>query len=228
MINDSEEIIVPTKRFLLTNSEEINNSVKIIRVEEDLEPFKRLVELTPSSSNHNVQLPSSKNTTVDNTYKNVDSCLITVPSSQYISNTNDLPPWFDDTVANNNVNNDNSLHSKTANKQGHIKRKVSNDCPVFNNKNEDPFDYMDIDEIENHPKKKSKNRETESIFFPMVDVSSSKQNEQSKTVETNSNTTVDPNSIMNLLSEAKGTGQFIDASILSNKSVIKYIKLVVT
>lgn len=154
--------------------------------------------------------------------------LTTLSSSQYISNTNKLSAWLQGTVADNNVNNTNNLQSETVENRAVLtKRKISNDHPVFNNENEDPFNYMDIDEVEEHLKKKPKKRDIDSIFFPMVDISNNKS-ELSKTVETNPNIAVDPNFIMNLLSKAKGTGQFIDASLLHDKSVKKYIKLVVT
>jgi len=213
----------------LANSEEKNNTVKTIIIEENLKPFQNIIEPTPSSSNHNVQSPIPKTQTVDNTLTNNNLCLTTLSSSQYISNTNKLSAWLQGTVANNNVNNTNNLQSNKAVENIAVltKRKLSNDHPVFNNENEDPFNYMDIDEVEEHPKKKPKKRDVDSIFFPMVGISNNKI-ELSKTIETNPNIAVDPKFIMNLLSEAKGTGQFIDASLPHDKSVKKYIKIVVT
>ncbi|XP_008190066.1 nibrin [Acyrthosiphon pisum] len=218
VVSDSEEIILPTKRLLLANSEEKNNSIKTIRIEKDLKPFQNIIEPTPSSSNHDVQSPIPKTQTVDNTFTNDNLCLTTASSTQYISSTSKLSAWLQGTVADNNVNNTNNLQSKTVeNLAVPTKRKISNDHQVFNNENEDPFNYMDIDEVEEHPKKKPKKRDMDSLFFPMLDISNNKS-EPSKTMEPNPNIAVDPNFIMNLLSEAKGTGQFIDASILSNKS----------
>lgn len=213
----------------MANSEEKNNTVKTIIIEENLKPFQNIIEPTPSSSNHNVQSPIPKTQTVDNTLTNNNLCLTTLSSSQYISNTNKLSAWLQGTVANNNVNNTNNLQSNKAVENIAVltKRKLSNDHPVFNNENEDPFNYMDIDEVEEHPKKKPKKRDVDSIFFPMVGISNNKI-ELSKTIETNPNIAVDPKFIMNLLSEAKGTGQFIDASLPHDKSVKKYIKIVVT
>jgi len=220
-------MILPTKRPLLENSEEKNNAIKTVRMEEDLKLFQNIIEPTPSSSNHDVQSPIPKTQTVDNTFTNDNLCLTTASSSQYISSSSKLSAWLQGTIAENNVNNTNNLQSKTVENLAVLtKRKISNDHPVFNNENEDPFNYMDIDEVEEHPKKKPKKRDMDSIFFPMVNISNNKS-EPSKSVETNTNIAVDPNFVMNLLSEAKGTGEFIDASIVSNKSVRKYLKLVV-
>lgn len=217
---------MPTKRSLLANSEQKNNSMESIRVEEDLKSFQCVNEPTPSSSNHNVQSPTPKTQTINNGYTNGNLCLTTVLSSQNISNANKLSAWLQCTVTDDNVHN-NNLQSTTAEIQTvSTKRKISNDNPVFNNENEDPFNYMDIDEVEDHPKKKPKKRDMDSLFFPTVNSSSSNKSEPSKKEETNVNVAVDPNFIMNLLSEAKGTGQFIDASMLHNKSVRKYLKLV--
>lgn len=224
MVNDSEDIIIPTKRPLLAYNEEKIINIKTITVEEDL--FQQVIEPTPSSSNHNQQCPASKTPTVDNVYTN-DLCLTTIPSSHYSSNTNEN--WLQSTIAENSINNANDLLSKaTENQVVPTKRKISNDFPVFNNESEDPFNYMDIDEIEEHPKKKPKKKYVNSIFLTEVDTSSNNKNKPIKTVETNVDIAIDPNFVMNLLSEAKGTGQFIDASILPDKSVRTYIKLVVT
>jgi len=218
---------MPTKRSLLANSEQKNNNKESIKIKEDLKSFQCVIEPTPFSSNHNVQSPTPKTQTVDNVLTNNSLCLTTVPSSQYISNTNKLSAWLQSTVADNNVHNTNNLKSTTAEIQTvPTKRKIYNDNPVFNNENDDPFNYMDIDEVEEHPKKKPKKRDMDSLFFPMVNASSSIKSEPSKTVETNANVAVDPNFIMNLLSEAKGTGQFIDASMLHSKLVRKYLKSV--
>lgn len=222
VVNDSEDII-PTKRPLLAYNEEKINNIKTITVEEDL--FQQVIEPTPSSSDHNVQSPASKTPTVDNVYTN-DLCLTTIPSSHYSSNTNEN--WLQGTIAENSISNANDLFSNTTENQAvPTKRKISNDFPVFNNESEDPFNYMDIDEIEEHPKKKPKKKDMNSIFLTEVDTSSNNKNKSSNTVETNVDVAIDPNFVMNLLSEPKGTGQFIDASILSDKSVRTYIKLVV-
>jgi len=234
VVNDSEEIILPTKRPLSAFNEEKINSMKTIRVEEDLQLFQRVIEPTPSCSNHNVQHPASKTSNLtptvdDKVYTNDNLCLTTEPSSIYSSNTKELSTWLQGTVTENSIDNTNNLLPKaTENRIVPTKRKISNDFPMFNDEYEDPFNYMDIDEIEEHPKKKLKKRDIDSIFLPFVDTSSKNKNEPSKTVETDINVAIDPNFIMNLLSEAKGTGQFIDASILPDKSVRKYIKLVVT
>jgi len=219
---------MPTKRSFLANNEQKNNSIGSIRIEEDLKSFQCVIEPTPSSSNHNVQSPIPKSQTVNNDLTNDKLCLTTVLRSQNISNANKLSAWLQSTVADDNVHNTNNLQSITAEIQAvPTKRKISNDNPIFNNENEDPFNYMDIDEVEDHPKKKSKIRDMDSLFFPIVNASSSNKSEPSKKVETNANVAIDPNFIMNLLSEAKGTGQFIDASMLHNKSVRKYLKLVI-
>ncbi|XP_060841916.1 uncharacterized protein LOC132922421 [Rhopalosiphum padi] len=224
VVNDSEEIILPTKRPLSAFNEEKINSMKTIRVEEDLQLFQRVIEPTPSCSNHNVQHPASKTSNLtptvdDKVYTNDNLCLTTEPSSIYSSNTKELSTWLQGTVTENSIDNTNNLLPKaTENRIVPTKRKISNDFPMFNDEYEDPFNYMDIDEIEEHPKKKLKKRDIDSIFLPFVDTSSKNKNEPSKTVETDINVAIDPNFIMNLLSEAKGTGQFIDASILPDKS----------
>jgi len=213
---------MPTKRSLLANSGQKNNSMESIIIGEDLKSFQCVNEPTPSSSNHNIQSPTPKTQTVNNSFTNDNLCLTTVLRSQNISNANKLSAWLQSTVANDNVHNTNNLQSTIAEIQTvPTKRKISNDNPVFNNENEDPFNYMDIDEVEDHPKKKPKKRDIDSLFFPTVNASSSNKSEPSKKMETNVNVAVDPNFIMNLLSEAKGTGQFIDASMLHNKSVRK-------
>ncbi|XP_025201439.1 nibrin [Melanaphis sacchari] len=223
VVMDSEEIIIPTKRPLLADNEEKMNNIKTLRVEEDLHLSQRVIEPTPSSSNHDMQCPASKTSTVDNVFTNNNSCLTAVPSSLYISNSNQLSTWLKGTVAENSLNNANNLLSKTTENEAvstvPTKRKISNNFSIFNNENENPFDYLDIDEIEEHPKKKPKKRVSDSLFLSVVDSSSNNKDEPSKTVKNNVNDeAVDPNFIMNLLSEAKGTGQFIDASILSEKS----------
>lgn len=217
LVNDSEDIIIPTKRPLLEYNEDKINNAKTITVE-DL--FQQVIEPTPSSSNHNVQCPASKTPTVDNVYTN-DLCLTTIPSSHYSSNTNEN--WLQGTIAKNSINNANDLLSKaTENQAVPTKRKISNDFPVFNYDSEDPFNYMDIDEIEEQPKKKPKKKDMDSIFLTEIKASSNNKNKPSKTVETNVDVPIDPNFVMNLLSEAKGTGQFIDASILPDKSSIMH------
>jgi len=227
VVNDSEDIIIPIKRPLLTYNEEKINNTKTITVEEDL--FQQVIEPSPSRNNHNVQCPLSKTPTVDTLHTN-DLCLTTIPSSHYSSNTNEN--WLQGIIAENSINNANDLLSEaTENQAVPTKRKISNDFSVFNNESEDPFNYMDIDEIEEYeeyPKKKPKKKDMNSLFLTKVDTSSNTKNKPSKSVETNVDVAIDPNFVMNLLSEAKGTGQFIDASILPYKSVRTYIKCVVT
>lgn len=124
------------------------------------------------------------------------------------------------TISNKNVNNVNNSHSNVVNEDVITKRKLQNVCSMLNNEdNDDLFDYMDFDEIEEQPKKKSKKELVESVFLPILSEVSSNNSKPSQSMEPTANNPVDPNFIMNLLSTAKGTGQFIDASKLPDKSV---------
>lgn len=195
MIMESEEIVMSKKRAL-SNSKEITN--KKIRTDEDLLP----------------NLPSiniCKNTKINNISMNVDSCITTVPSSQETSNKFNLSTSFQPIINNTNINNTNNINLET----GTINKRKMPDIDSMFNDEEDPFNYMDIDEIE-EPKKKSK-KEVE-LILP-VTVKSRNTNEQTKSTEININNIIDPNLIMNLLATAKGNGQFIDPCNSFNKSV---------
>lgn len=196
MIMESEEIVMPKKRAL-SKSKEITN--KKIRTDEDLLPN------LPSINN------ICKNTKINNIFMNVDSCITTVPSSQETSNKFNLSTSFQPIINNTNINNTNNINLET----GTINKRKMPDIDSMFNDEEDPFNYMDIDEIE-EPKKKSK-KEVE-LNLP-VTVKSHNMNEQTKSPEININNIIDPNLIMNLLATAKGNGQFIDPCNSFNKSV---------
>lgn len=206
MIIDSEKIEMPKKRALLSSKEITNN--KKIRADKDF-PSK-----LPDNNNILFKSSNFKNTEVNNISINVDSGLTTLPSSQEMSNKLDLLTRFQPTIIDKNINNSNNIHLET---EIINKRKMSYVTSMCYDE-EDPFNYMDIDEIE-EPKKKSKKENAESIFPPISVMPCNNKNEQLKYTEINVNNIINPNLIMNLLATAKGNGQFIDPCDLSNKSV---------
>lgn len=205
-----------------------SNILSYNEAKENLEPLTS-VESTPTCSNkmsyNEVNCKSSHVTKSPND----DSCLSKVQSSQDFSNKNlsSQVQFIRPFEVDKNV--DNTLHNSST------KRKLQSFCLTSENEDEDPFNYMDIDETEEHIVKKSKSDITESIVVPMLSAMSDKT-EQSKSVElhgniavvpnlnyvavdSNPNIAVDPNFIMNLLATAKGTSPFIDTRTHSNKSV---------
>jgi len=208
-IIDSNEFELPQKRALLSNYQRESNNSEKINVEEDLEPFHRVNEPPTFSSRDRTFKPSKllEPVVLSNI---VDSCVTAVPDSQNVSNKNNHPAWLQANIINKNDNcNANNFHLKTVENGNITKRKISNVSSTISNNDEDPFDYMDIDEIEGHPKKKLKKEH--SIFSPVVTTSTNKSKHQ-KTAKPSANEALDPNFITNLLSEAKGTGEIIDAS----------------
>lgn len=206
----------------LTSVESTSTSSNILshnEAKENLEPFTS-VESTPTCSNilsyNEVSYKSSHVTKSPND----DLCSNTVQSSQDLSSKNFssqvqlIRPFEVDKKTNNTV------------QYNSTKRKLQSFCLTSENEDEDLFNYMDIDETEEHVVKKSKREITGSIVGPMLSAISEKS-EQSKSVEphrniavdSNPNIAVDPNFIMNLLATAKGTGEFIDMRTHSNKSV---------
>jgi len=221
VVMDSEEIVTSKKRVLfLSNNEDENHSGKKIKVKEDLKPYKRKIESIPcNSSNPAFQSLECKKTFVNSTLPDADSCLTFEPSSQDVSKENVYSSCGQTTIEEKNVNTDDNFQSKINYNAATTKRKLLNICSIVNNDDTDPFDYKDIDEIEEHPKKKSKKDLRESVFLPMLTTTTSDENKQSTPVEATASCAKDQNFIMNLLAEAKGIGQFIDASKLPDKSV---------
>lgn len=206
-----------TFKLLNYNGEENNSCIKT-RVEKNVELFKRVIEPTPPSSNNTFEFSECNKTDliVNDLLSNTNSCLTTV-SNLNVSNKN----------KDTNLNNTNDCHSNVIDEAIITKRKLPSVCSMFGNKEEDDlFNYMDIDEIEEHPKKKSRKELAESVFLPILPTTSNNKCKQPKSVEPTIKNAVDPNFIMNLLAEAKGTGQFIDASKLPDKSV-RFIIVVV-
>lgn len=199
-----------TFKLLNYNDEEKNSFIKT-RVEKNVDLFKRVIEPTPSSSNNTFKFSEYNKTDliVNDLLSNTNSCLTTV-SYVHDSNKN----------KDTNLNNTNDCHSNLIDKAVIAKRKLPSVCSMFDNEEEDDlFNYMDIDEIEEHPKKKSRKELAETVFLPILPTTSNNKCKQSKSVEPTIKNALDPNFIMNLLAEAKGTGQFIDASKLPDKSV---------
>ncbi|VVC39420.1 Hypothetical protein CINCED_3A021705 [Cinara cedri] len=197
-----------------------SNVLSYNEVKENLQPFISVIESIPTCNNilpsHGVNFKSS----------NGDSCLTTVQSSQDILDKKDFSgrvQFLQPITVDKNVNST-VQHNTT-------KRKLSSFCLISENEDgdedEDPFDYMDIDETEENTIKKPKREQMESVFPPVLSAMTNKS-ENSKSVEKNynlsvnpnSNIAVDPNYIMNLLATAKGTGQFIDTSKHSNNSFV--------
>lgn len=297
---DSEEIIIPKKRTLLSDKEK--NSYVIKRVEDNFEPFKKVIESIPSTSNHIFKssnyndeeknsystfqfskydkknhnekkneeddfklskkviksTPSNSNTFKSLNYneeknnsmkteveKNLELFVIeptpsssnnTFKVSEYkkagsivndlSSNTNSslsiVPNLFHNVSNKNkhtNLDNTNHFHSNFIDETAITKRKLPSVCSMFGNEENDLFNYKDVDEIEEYPKKKSRKELVELVFPTILSTTSNNKCKQSKFMEPTIKNTVDPNFIMNLLAEAKGTGQFIDASKLPDKSV---------
>lgn len=142
----------------------------------------------------------------------VNSYSTTVQCSQDVSCKNNFSDWLQPSVTiNTNVNNTNNLHSETYDIKTTSKRKMTSVDSLFDNEDDDPFGYEDIDEIEERTIKKKRNKEyAESLFLPMLTTTSINKSEHLKSVEPKTDDTVDPNFIMNLLATAKGTGHFID------------------
>lgn len=215
VMSSDDEIEWPQKRALMSCDKRKNNSTEKIRVE-DLEPLKRINKSVSSNSMFKLSEPmkSARNCISPN---NVDSCVTSVPSSQNVSsNSYSACPQTNITKKIDNSNS-NNFHSNIDETRAITKRTISSVSSMVNNEDDDPFDYMDIDEIEGQPKKKLK-KQTESIFFPLLKSMSTDKDEEPKS----SVPIVDVNFIMNLLSEAKDTGDFIDTSKPSKKSV-RYI-----
>lgn len=248
MVMDSEEIVMSKKRALMSNDNGKNDSVI---TKENSEPFTNIIESTPLCSKvmsfHKVKENLQTLTNVEPTRicsnilsndeinviksPNHDLCLTTVQSSQDICSKIDFPGRVQNcqpiTTVDKNVND--TVHNNIS------KRKIQNFCSISDNEDEDPFDYIDVDETEEHIIKKPKREQTESIFLPMLSTTSNKNNQfksvDSKhnivnvpnsnyvAVNSNSNIAIDPNIIMNLLATAKDTGQFIDTNKHSNKLV---------
>lgn len=197
---------IPLERVIESTSYSDNRTFNSQQVTQVIEP-------TPSSSNY-IFKPSECYKTVVNdvpVYSRVG--FNSVPNSQHITKKNDLSDWRQ---ASKSVNKDTKIvdNEKTVNK-----RKDPDFLSMFNNEDDNPFGYMDVDEIEEQPKKKPKVMNNDLEFLKML-ATSNNINKQPKSVEPKVvNIAVDPYFIMNLLADAKGTGQFIDASKLSDKSV---------
>lgn len=224
VIMDSEEIMMPKKRVFYSNDIENTDIALKTRPEDNLEPITYKSQPTPSSSNH--KNSHYNNTVVNNESIKLDSCGTTVQNSPNSSNNNDYSSLLQTSIANENMSNTNSLHSETINNRASTKRKISSVVSMSNNEDDDddPFNYKDLDEIEEQTTKKPKTKPTASLFYSMLQKSSSTKSEPSKSVEPKVNNAVDPNFIMDLLSSAKGTGKCIDTSNL-DKSVRNIIGL---
>lgn len=213
VMNSDDEIEWPHKRALMSYGKRKNNNNEKIRDKEDLEPLKKINKSVSSDSMFKLSVPiePGRNCISPNI---VGSCVISVPSSQNVSsNIYSACPQTNMTKKNDNFSS-NNLHSKIDENRAITKRTISSVSSMVNSEDDDPFDYMDIDEIEGQPKKKLK-KHTESIFFPLLKSMSTDKDEEPKS----SMPIVDVNFIMSLLSEAKDTRDFIDTSIPSTKSV---------
>lgn len=191
-----------------------NNNNEKIRAEEDLEPLKRINKSASSNSMFKLSesIEPAKNCISPNI---VGSCVTSVTSSQNVSsNSYSAFPQTNMTKKNDNSSS-NSFHSKINENRAITKRTISSVSSIVNNEDDDPFDYMDIDEIEGQPKTKIR-KHTESLFFPLLKSISTDKDEEPKS----SAPIVD---IMSLLSEAKDTGDFIDTSKPSKK-LVRYIR----
>lgn len=216
VMSSDDEIKWPQKQALMSYDKRKNNNNEKIRVEEDLELFKRINKSVSSNSTFKLSEPIEPTESYISS-NIVGSCVTSVPSSQNVS-SNSYSASPQTNITNKNYSyNFNNFHSKTNENRVITKRTILSVSSMVNNEDDDPFDYMDIDEIEGQPKKKIK-KHNESIFFPLLENTSTAKNEEPKS----SVPIVDINFIMNLLSEAKDTGDFIDTSKPSDKSV-RYI-----
>uniref|UniRef100_A0A2S2PZZ5 Nibrin n=1 Tax=Sipha flava TaxID=143950 RepID=A0A2S2PZZ5_9HEMI len=214
-IMDSEDMM-PKKRILISNDIDDSNTTPKIKAEENLQ-LTSYESLIPSINN--LKLPYNNNEIVNDESIKSDSCITTVQTSQNSSN-NDYSSLLQVSIANENVSYINSVPSETISIRSGFKRKISSVGSMLNHDDEDdPFNYKDIDEIEEHASKKPKTKPPVSLFYSMLEESSSNKNEIPKSIEPKVDNTVDPNFIMNLLSSAKGTGKCIDTSNLDDKSV---------
>lgn len=207
-----EEIETPKKRacLLSTKDDSVNEKQKGLSKMEVKDTSKRDVNV--SQCNNINKSFGSEQTEFNETLANRPSCSTDVTNSKNTSCAKGLSSWLQITDTNKNKNNSNS--SSTINAQNSVSttRKRPIVSSIFNDEDDDPFNYKDLDEIEGYAQKKPKKANVESLFCPMVTTPSSNNFEHSKSVEQNSNQAVDPNFIMNLLAEPKNTGQFIDTN----------------
>lgn len=229
--NDSSKTVHSPWLHPNVNNDNVSNisSNSLIEAVENRTVSKRNFTCIQNSSNDYSTLPQSnvtKNTAIQKTsnsrtetIENVDVSEGSISSVQ--SSQNDYSAWLQSNVTKNSVNNASSFISKTVENEAVAKRKISNINAMVIDEDEDPFDYLDVDEIEEQPKKKPKLVNMESLLFPTMATSNDKTKQQERVAqdELKANKTVDPNFVMNLLSEANGTGEFIDASKPLNKSV---------
>lgn len=231
VVMDTEEIVISKKRHVLLPENEEENDSEKLKTKEDLKLSKKTIKSTSfSTSISSTYKPLEYETTINSdTLQNADLCLTTIPSSSNISNKNVYSPCVQATTTIEEKNMEilnNNLSKEVVNNNATVtKRKLSSICSIVNNDNANPFDYMDIDEIEEYAVKKPKKDFRESIFFPMLATSSNNENKQTNSLEPTSSCEKDKNAI-NLLAKAKGNGQFIDASKPFDKSV-RNISLVV-
>lgn len=211
---DSEETVMSKQRELFYNDVEEYHHSELIKAK-DLKPFTRVIESTQCSNNdHTFKSVEYEKTVTNETLTNDGSCLTTVPSSQDISNENIYLSCVQPIIEENKTIKNNFHLEIVNNTEASIaKRKLSSSS--FINNDVDPFNYINIDKIEIHPKKKLKLDVNESILA----MTSSNESEQSKPLDPTTYCAKNQGSIMNLLAKAKGVGQFIDASKLPDKSV---------
>lgn len=220
-IKDSNQFVLPPKRALLSNNLRDSNNSEKIKVDKNLEQSNK-IEFNVSLSDCTVKSSVSLEPVILPNI--VDSCVTTMANSLNITNQNSHPAWLQTNITNSNDNyNTQNFLSKSVENKVITKKKISNVSSFINNgdDDDDPFDYMDIDEIEEHPKKKPKKEHC--MFFPVTTSASTNKNQNQDTAEPKANKAVDPNFIMNLLSTAKGTGEFIDTSKPSNNLVSNLI-----
>jgi len=211
------EFEIPKKRTPLLNDTEKNNISRTINFNE----HKILIEPTPPENNHTLKLSKSiKPVSEDVIHNSVDSNETTMSNIQNMSIKNNYMTLLQTTIENKNEkNNSFNIPPLTVEDRSTVKRKILNCHTLVNNKDSDPFNYIDIDEIEKHPKKKSRTEHIESIYFPVIETNSNNNSIQSQSIKSKANKAIDPSFIMNLLSEAKGTGEFIDTTKPSDKCV---------
>jgi len=142
----------------LTNNEEENNSEKIKAIE-DLELSK--IESVPLSTSNRIYKSLEYEKTIDSDIlQNADSCLTTVPSSQDISNNENVysPCVQATTIEEINVEVlNNNLSKEVVNNDAAAtvtKRKLSKVYSIVNDDSADPFEYIDFNEIEKKAKKR--------------------------------------------------------------------------
>lgn len=212
------------RTFLSTTKHDLENKRNNNHVIKEIEQFsvqfeKRDFDPTSSNNYNKFKTSESEITAFNGSSIKLESSLITKPNSIDFSHSKKLSVELQNTIIDQNINNSNNLCIINSNNCTVTERKRKNNSSIFDSeKKNDPFNYMDMDEIDEHIPKKPKIEYSE-LFGP-INTLTSRDEFQSKNFEIQKSCeAADPNFIMNLLADSKSTGHFINTKDLRNKSV---------